>query len=543
MPFLTIYYSQYLGFSDVQVGILSAITPVTTFFLNPQWCSFADKYHIHKRLLVICAICSSLVTLGLYFVPGYHTSETWLSDRFLITMFIVAIFSAFNAPIGAILDTIVIAKLRILMEKRLTESKDPRDAYGRCRFVGSLAYGIGAFIMSSLMDNTSKNKQTMLPMFYGWAICIGFLFPICLIFPERNPIKNGTNGKLGGGNGGLSKPSHIRSALGIMLDGPLGAAAGSSQSIVRVAPLELPSENDEDIILKVAQKQNQPVTVIENSDQECFEIHNTVNGIKGSEIVEIAQQPSILTLAKEIIDHPSGVGSTYMFWLFIFVKGCAFSVINNYLFLMMVQKLHASSMLLGYVSIARILFEMPFFYWSGKLSLRLIQIMFPSINDRIQKKKTAISGETHDSALILGMRWSMVVTMIVMTCRLAAIAIVGVMKISPWILLGVESFHGIIFAIFYSSAVQIAAKQAPSHLQGLSQGIFNAIYGGFGPFIGSLLGGLIYSVDSNALFAIMAICTSFCSLLYSWDIKRTNNSRPSTGDHQKPIITSVVLVE
>ena len=78
---------------------------------------------------------------------------------------------------------------------------------------------------------------------------------------------------------------------------------------------------------------------------------------------------------------------------------------------------------------------------------------------------------------------------------------------------------GIIYAIFYSSAVQIASKTAPDHLQGMSQGIFTAVYSGIGQFVGSIVGGYLFdALGPPYLFSITSILTIFGVLMYCADI-------------------------
>jgi MFS family permease len=242
--------------------------------------------------------------------------------------------------------------------------------------------------------------------------------------------------------------------------------------------------------------------------------NETVDVDKTVSISEQAQpkSKSFWSLVMEIVSYESVCGYVPYFWLMTFVQGSANSLINNYLFLMLTEELHAPSEVLGWTSLTRVLLEIPFFVWSGTLS------------NQIQRLFTrGSSAESQNDA-----RWMLVFAVALTALRVGLYTLMSIFKWNPIIDVFIELLHGIIYATFYASAVQIAAVSAPAHLQATSQGIYAAIFSGFGATFGNFFGGIIYNyLGPSTLFAMTFVLCSGSALLYSFYIKFSRTRRPS----------------
>ncbi|KAJ8037724.1 Major facilitator superfamily domain-containing protein 6 [Holothuria leucospilota] len=83
-PYLPIFMYE-LGMNAAQIGILRAIEPVTNFVASPVWGTVADKFNIHKMLMLACVIGSSICISLFVFVPNVtnldedrHSTEEFL---------------------------------------------------------------------------------------------------------------------------------------------------------------------------------------------------------------------------------------------------------------------------------------------------------------------------------------------------------------------------------------------------------------------------------------------------------------------------------
>ncbi len=129
-PFIVLYY-QRLGFSGAQIGILTGITPLVTFFVAPLWSALADATHRH-RLIMSLAIILGITMLVIY--P--------LASTFLPILIIAILLNAFFAPISPFVDS---ATMHMLA--------DEKELYGRVRVGGSIGYGLAAAVSGTIVQN------------------------------------------------------------------------------------------------------------------------------------------------------------------------------------------------------------------------------------------------------------------------------------------------------------------------------------------------------------------------------------------------------
>ncbi len=144
-PFIVLYY-QRLGFSGAQIGILTGITPLVTFFAAPLWSALADTTRRHRLILGLA------ILLGITMLIIYPLVSTFLP------ILVIAIFiNTFFAPVSAFADS---ATMHMLADKR--------ELYGRVRVGGSIGYGLAAAVAGTVVQNFGLR--------YAFWGCAGLFF-------------------------------------------------------------------------------------------------------------------------------------------------------------------------------------------------------------------------------------------------------------------------------------------------------------------------------------------------------------------------------
>lgn len=129
-PFLVLYY-QGLGFTGTQIGLLTGITPLITFFSAPLWTGLADATRRH-RFIMSLAILVGVITLSVF--PLLH--------EFVPVLLISILLNIFLAPVTSFADAATMFMLA-----------DKREMYGRIRLGGTIGYGLSAALAGALVQN------------------------------------------------------------------------------------------------------------------------------------------------------------------------------------------------------------------------------------------------------------------------------------------------------------------------------------------------------------------------------------------------------
>jgi PPP family 3-phenylpropionic acid transporter len=165
-PFIVLYY-QGLGFTGTQIGLLTGITPLVTFFSAPLWTGFADATRRH-RLLMSLALLGGVITLFVY--P--------LFSAFVPVLLIAVLLNAFVAPVTPFADSATMSMLA-----------GEKELYSRIRLGGTIGYGLAALIAGVLVQNHGLRFA-----FWGCATLffLGFIVSQKLVYGQLNvdnPIK------------------------------------------------------------------------------------------------------------------------------------------------------------------------------------------------------------------------------------------------------------------------------------------------------------------------------------------------------------------
>lgn len=192
-PVLPVYL-KYLGLSPSQIGLIRGIEPFLDFLVSPVWGSVADKFSIHKQLVLmnVCGVGGTYFST--IFVPGvgpYNESDVgddaltdgsesteshWQRTRliFAVNLILIATGQMFNAGVTPLMDanTEEMTKLH------------PGSTYGRQRLWGSMGGLIFSVSAGALMDVYARN-----PFFlheYTPAFVLFLFFIILTLIPVWN---------------------------------------------------------------------------------------------------------------------------------------------------------------------------------------------------------------------------------------------------------------------------------------------------------------------------------------------------------------------
>jgi PPP family 3-phenylpropionic acid transporter len=157
-PFIVLYY-QGLGFTGTQIGLLTGITPLITFFSAPLWTGLADATRRH-RLMMSLAILAGVITIFVF--P--------LLNAFVSVLLIAILLNTFIAPVPSFADSATMFMLA-----------DEKEMYGRIRLGGTIGYGLAASIAGVLVQNYGFKFA-----FWGCAVLflLGFIVSQKLVYGQ-----------------------------------------------------------------------------------------------------------------------------------------------------------------------------------------------------------------------------------------------------------------------------------------------------------------------------------------------------------------------
>lgn len=155
MPFAALYYRE-LGFSGLQVGLLTALPSVGAALFGPLWGAVSDALGIHRWVmrgaLVIAAIAA------------FATAQ---ASAFLPILLLFGLLSFASVPVAPLLDSYGV-----------TVSEHAGRSYGSLRVWGSIGYMAAVLIVGRLMgDNASSLLLLAHGVLVGLALVAVFRLP------------------------------------------------------------------------------------------------------------------------------------------------------------------------------------------------------------------------------------------------------------------------------------------------------------------------------------------------------------------------------
>lgn len=162
VPFSALYYRS-LGFSGLELGILTSLPAIATALLGPIWGILADTFGIHRQVMrVVLLLAAGIV----WMLTGITTFVPFMVVMALLAMVIV--------PVPSLWDSYAVSAV-----------ERGGAPYGVLRIFGSLGFTVMVFIMGRIM---ADDLSTIFLYFYAGCFLLGFLVSLRLpALGERQP--------------------------------------------------------------------------------------------------------------------------------------------------------------------------------------------------------------------------------------------------------------------------------------------------------------------------------------------------------------------
>ncbi|HEV2127777.1 MAG TPA: MFS transporter, partial [Thermomicrobiales bacterium] len=134
MPYVALYFRG-MGFSGLQVGVLTALPSVGLAVFAPLWGAVADAMGVHRLLM--------RGALGLAIAVAFLTTQ---ASTFMSMLLLFGLLAFVSVPVAPLMDSYGV-----------TASEHTRRSYGGIRVWGSIGYMVSVLIVGWLMgDETSS---------------------------------------------------------------------------------------------------------------------------------------------------------------------------------------------------------------------------------------------------------------------------------------------------------------------------------------------------------------------------------------------------
>ncbi|PIK59853.1 putative major facilitator superfamily domain-containing protein 6 [Apostichopus japonicus] len=196
LPFVPVYMEQ-LGLNSFQIGIIRAVQPICTIIACPFWGTVADKFSIHRIVVLIGIAVGCTASGATYFTPSALNSTTTNStsggpspppldwDDSLLTFSIMislsTVFIVFLAPVNPMIDSNVMELLK----------DHPDTDYGKQRLWGAVGWGSMSGLTGLAMDTYVKynpDGNRFLPAYIIFALMMApAIIPVLIMkFPPHS---------------------------------------------------------------------------------------------------------------------------------------------------------------------------------------------------------------------------------------------------------------------------------------------------------------------------------------------------------------------
>lgn len=162
VPFNALYYRS-LGFSGLELGVLTALPAIATALLGPIWGILADSFGIHRQIM----------RLMLLFAAGIVWALAGVTS-FVPFMIVIALLATVLVPIPSLWDSYAVSAV-----------ERGGAPYGVLRIFGSLGFTAMVLVMGRIM---ADGLTTI--FLYAYAACFIVTFLVSMRLPalgERQP--------------------------------------------------------------------------------------------------------------------------------------------------------------------------------------------------------------------------------------------------------------------------------------------------------------------------------------------------------------------
>ena len=129
LPFFNLY-CYHLGFSGLNIGVLSAVRSVAMVIFPLIWGALADRLGARRPIYILCSFCSALIWMQFLFTVN-----------FVPMLIITTLYGMFYAPIISFLEAIT---MDILGEEK--------KSYGHIRVWGSISFIFVVLVLGKIID-------------------------------------------------------------------------------------------------------------------------------------------------------------------------------------------------------------------------------------------------------------------------------------------------------------------------------------------------------------------------------------------------------
>jgi MFS transporter, PPP family, 3-phenylpropionic acid transporter len=184
-------YLESQGLTGAQIGWISSLAPLITLISNPFWSSVADRWQIHRQVLMLCTILTGVVTI--LFVSA---QTFWTLMALVLMLFFV------RTPIPTLIDASVMDMMR-----------RTGGSYGRQRVWGSIGFMLAAYLFGRLI---AGEDLRLIFWLHAGLIGIG-----CTLLGLLLPIERSTDrvNLLAGLKQMVGQPGYLSFLLAILLAG------------------------------------------------------------------------------------------------------------------------------------------------------------------------------------------------------------------------------------------------------------------------------------------------------------------------------------
>jgi MFS transporter, PPP family, 3-phenylpropionic acid transporter len=168
LPYIALYY-QRLGFSGIEIGLLSTIGPLAVALCAPLWGALADTFGVHGAMLRGGLMGAGLLALSL----------TQASSFWPILLMSLA-FGASTASIPALLDSY---SVKIGAQQNVS--------YGQLRLWGSLGYSLATWLIGWWMGGTVSHAFLLAYALAALLACGATLGLPRLAVRSGKPLRHG----------------------------------------------------------------------------------------------------------------------------------------------------------------------------------------------------------------------------------------------------------------------------------------------------------------------------------------------------------------
>jgi len=153
LPYFNLYCDK-LGFSEIQIGLISALRSVVLIIFALFWGIVADRFAARRVIYILCSLVSAAMwTLFL------------ITQRFWPMMLAMFLYSIFYAPLIPFLEAFSMDLLGT-----------GKQRYGRLRLWGSIAFIVMVLILGQVLDRTPIQRIV------GWILIGSLLQALAALF-------------------------------------------------------------------------------------------------------------------------------------------------------------------------------------------------------------------------------------------------------------------------------------------------------------------------------------------------------------------------